>query len=182
MLLAQDLLAHEETETKRNSRHGCIEDPFCLQAVGVCLQDHLLNRGWQRLDQLGGSGRIAVGQHLSRLGRQHRPELAVMRSHAVLEDDASNDDRNGRGYAPRKGAKRSRTRDVGRLGHAEDRDDRSLEQRPDADRCDDLVEYDPWPGRVRLEVDVQPVSEEHERRAEVERRTVSAGLFDVAAG
>lgn len=178
VLLRQRLAADEEAEEQAEARERHVEDEHGAQGppVGVLRDAALrLRQGGDLLDARRGARRR---QQARRLGAEAAHEGVPLVLHLGVEEDAADDDGDGRRQLPDEHEGARRAGDVPPLERVLQRDQGRLEVGADAEAEDDLVQDDLGPVGVRVEIDEEAVPERHEGEAADDGRQVLAGLLD----
>lgn len=178
VLLAEHLVADRERGQHAHGRDGHEEDPDVPQRFRVRLPHHHLLIVGQGIDQPRRRPRVPGSERHGRLGRERGPQHGLVRGHAVLEDDAADDDRDGGGEVAHEAEHGRRGGDVAGRDFRLERDQGGLEVGAHAETGDDLEWEDAAPGAGGGDVDVEAEADGHEDHAEPDRGEVFASLLD----
>ena len=144
--LAQRLPADGQAAQHAEGRQRDEDDPYRLQAFGVDARRDLLRPRRQLGDDACARARASAAQRGGHVRAEGRAEGVLALGHAVLEDDAADDDGDGGGHVAREAEGRGRGGDVARLDKALQRNEWGLEIRAYTQTGDDLVDDDAGPG------------------------------------
>ena len=178
VLLAELLVADREGGEHAHGRDGHEEDPDVPQRFRVGLPHHRALIGGEGIHQARRGPRVTAPERHGRLRRERRAQHVLVGDHAVLEDDAADDDGDGGGEVPHEAEEGRRGGDVSRRDFRLEGDQGSLEVGAHAEAGDDLEGEDPAPGPGGGDVGVEAEADGHEDHAEPDRREVLAGLLD----
>lgn len=178
VLLAEHLVADREGGQHADGRDRHEEDPDVPQRFRVRLPHHRLLSVREGVDQAGRRPRVTAPERHGRLRGERRPQHVLVRGHAILEDDAADDDRDGGRQVPHEAEHGRRGGDVSRRDLGLEGDQGSLEVGAHTEARDDLEGEDAAEGAGGGDVDVEAEADGHEDHAEPYRGEVLAGFLD----
>lgn len=179
MRFTQLLLPNRQTTQQPETRKHNKQNPHSLQTIRIRLRRDVLLIRRQLSNDPSRSARAAASERGSHVRGKTRAEGILALLHAVLEDDAADDDGDGGRHIADEAKGRRRGGDIPRLDEALQRDERGLEIGSYAQAGDDLVDDDAGPGAfVVWQVDEEAEAEGEEDHSEPDGGEVVACFLD----